>query len=100
MYYNCNNKQPILNTAAGESFQVCSKRLGGCGKEIQENIVESGPSLALDRDDKKEIGPILISYSTFSILKRLDQIQTTRVCRTTYKIVGGITKDGTEYILY
>jgi hypothetical protein len=38
MYCKCNNRQPVKQTAMGKEFTVCSKRLGGCGEEINDTI--------------------------------------------------------------
>ena len=34
MYCNCTNPQKVKSEANGEQFTVCSKNLGGCGKEV------------------------------------------------------------------
>jgi hypothetical protein len=34
MYCNCSNKKKIVTHIDSQRVEVCSKRLGGCGKEI------------------------------------------------------------------
>ena len=35
-YCNCNNRHSIKNQIGTSVFYVCSKNLGGCGKEIKK----------------------------------------------------------------
>lgn len=37
MYCQCSDKRPVDSCAMGESFQVCSKSMGGCGREINSS---------------------------------------------------------------
>jgi hypothetical protein len=39
-YCCCSNRNPITNSAGGVTFDVCSKKLGGCGKEIRDTYIE------------------------------------------------------------
>ena len=36
-FCQCKDKKTVTSSASGKSFKVCSKNLGGCGKEI-DNI--------------------------------------------------------------
>lgn len=38
MYCTCSNKKKIIMTILHERVEVCSKRLGGCGKEISNEV--------------------------------------------------------------
>ena|SRR5690606_22230866 len=37
MYCDCKTKHKVKSEVSGKSFDVCSKNLGGCGKEIKNN---------------------------------------------------------------
>lgn len=41
-YCSCNNRQSVKNSTMGEVYYVCSKRLGGCGKEIDDSKKKEG----------------------------------------------------------
>lgn len=47
MYCDCDNRQPIKQTVLHQTYLVCSKRLGGCGKEI----LDEPPEVPKDDND-------------------------------------------------
>ncbi len=49
MYCNCLNKKKIVTTIAFNQVEVCSKNLGGCGKEIS-SLVPSNTKILITRD--------------------------------------------------
>jgi DnaJ-class molecular chaperone len=47
MYCGCHRPKIVINTAMGESFEVCSENLGGCGQEVRTKP----PELPKIKDD-------------------------------------------------
>jgi hypothetical protein len=54
MYCSCSNKKKVVTTIASNRVEVCSKNLGGCGKEIGYSYQHGYPytgkkAISLDR---------------------------------------------------
>jgi len=52
VYCSCKDKKKIKNTAGDKSFEICSKNLGGCGKEIKEEKKRSPLDLYQTNDKR------------------------------------------------
>jgi hypothetical protein len=68
MYCKCNNRQPVKQTAMGKEFTVCSKRLGGCGEEINDVMNFS----EVDEDTHSKVPPGMYQILGTPVLTGLD----------------------------
>lgn len=89
MYCTCSNKKKIVMTILHERVEVCSKRLGGCGKEIGElkvnnnNVTYTGSSKPWSGTlDDSFIGRTFITRD--GTVVKLAKIQTNTALSNTY----------------
>lgn len=112
MYCKCKKKFPITNQAFGKTFKVCSKRAGGCGKEIlddSEVSVEekvkvsvggvladnfSGANWYVNTDKSSKIDPEISSGDIFIE----DKVYSCGTCQDTGKCLDMVCYGGAPYL--
>lgn len=88
MYCTCSNKKKIVMTILHKRVEVCSKRLGGCGKEIgefkiNEGVTYTGSSTPWSGTlDESLIGRTFITRD--GVVVKLAKIHTNTALSTTY----------------